>query len=62
MIRVKIVQRNQKYAVGSVQNLTNNEAFGLLDSGLAILSKDLTEQEYKIKDGKPSNLRTNKRK
>lgn len=54
MLRIKIVNRGSKYAVGEVLHLTNNEAFGLLDKGIAILSKDLTDKDMVIKsDGNP---------
>ena len=49
MIRVKIVQEHDKYKIGQAYNLTKNEAFGLIDSGVAILSKDITAKETVIK-------------
>lgn len=49
MIRVKIVKPHKRYQVGETLYLSNNEAFGLLDSGVAIQSKDMTSQDYKVR-------------
>lgn len=44
--------------------IDNNEAFGLIDSGVAIKSKDMTMTDYNLKsdeeqaDGKHTKLRT----
>lgn len=54
MIRVKITKTG-KYKAGDVITLSNNEAFGLIDKGEAILTKDMTSQDYsttkKVKHG-----------
>ena len=60
MIRVKIVQPNDKYKVDEIYHLTNNEAFGLIDSGIAILTKDITRKETKVKSGGSKHLGFNK--
>lgn len=48
MLRVKIVKAHKKYAVGQVVEVTRNEAHGLLDGGFAVMSKDMTETDYKV--------------
>lgn len=48
-MRVKIVKSGSKYKVGDTLVLSPNEAFGLIDSGFAIKSKDLTVVDYKTK-------------
>lgn len=52
MIRVKIVKSHPKYHVNEIVELSRNEAFGLLDSGYAIISKDMTAQDYKVTKAK----------
>lgn len=49
MIRVKIVKDTKKYKSGDTLTLSNNEAFGLLDSGYAQLTKDMTMKDLKVK-------------
>ena len=49
MQRVKIIKPNKKYAIGQVIELSNNEAFGLIDSGVAEQTKHLEARDYKIK-------------
>lgn len=65
MQRVKIVKPIKGFTVGSVVVIDNNEAFGLIDSGSAILTKDIVATDVKIKsldeeqaNGKPTKLRT----
>ena len=69
MIRVKLLKSWKGNAVGSIVVIDRNEAFGLIDSGQAVISKDMTELDYKTKaldeeqaNGKPTFIRTNKRK
>lgn len=52
MIRVKIVKATNKYAVGDTVEVSPNEAFGLIDSGVAIKSKDMTQADYKTEGKK----------
>jgi len=65
MIRVKLLKPSKYGTVGSVVVIDRNEAFGLIDSGQAIVSKDMSEPDYKTKafdeeqaNGKPTKLRT----
>lgn len=46
-MRVKYLRDHKGHSKGSVVSVSPNEAFGLIDSGVAIISKDLTEQDYK---------------
>ena len=63
MLRVKLLKPTKYGSVGSVVVIDRNEAFGLIDSGQAIISKDLTAQDYKTKalDEEQANGKTNKR-
>lgn len=45
-MRVKIIKANKKYRVGETVEVSPNEAHGLIDSGLAIVSKDMVETDY----------------
>ena len=46
MLRVKIVKAHKKYSVGETVEVTRNEAHGLIDGGFAIMSKDMTANDY----------------
>jgi hypothetical protein len=65
-VRVKITRNQGSYKQGDIIEVSKNVAFGLIDSGIAIISKDMTEEEYKLTsdevqaDGKSTKLRTNK--
>lgn len=48
MIRVKFVKDYKQYSKGDVQSLSPNEAFGIIDAGFGIVSKDMTEADYKM--------------
>lgn len=47
MIRVKLIKPSKYGAVGSSVVIDRNEAFGLIDSGIAIVSKDMLPDDYK---------------
>ena len=49
MIRIKLLKDYQSHRSGSILVVDNNEAFGLIDSGKAIVSKDMTATDYKSK-------------
>jgi len=50
MLRVKIIAPHKKYRVGQTVELSNNEAFGLIDSGVAAITKDMVStNDYRIK-------------
>jgi len=49
MVRIKIVKDFDMHRVGQVKQVTPNEAHGLIDRGVAILSKDITAPEIVIK-------------
>lgn len=52
MIRIKIVKPHKQYSVGETITVSRNEAFGLLDAGYAVMSKDMTVIDYKTKFNK----------
>lgn len=47
MQRIKLIKDSGKYKKGQVVYIDNNEAFALIDSGLALKTKDLIEVDYK---------------
>lgn len=59
-MRVKITKSYKNYKIGETVEVSRNEAFGLIYSGYAILSKDMTAQDMRTND-RPVRLRTNKR-
>lgn len=63
-MRVKIVKAYRSYSKGEVVEVSPNEAHGLIDSGVAILSKDMAPDDYKQagdKNGSTTKLRPNRR-
>lgn len=66
-MRIKIVKKHRQYKVNEVVEVSKNEAFGLLDSGVGVISKDMVETDYKTLDEEQANgittkLRTHKSK
>lgn len=49
-MRVKIIKNHPNHKEGTVLTVSPNEGFGLIDSGYAILTKDMTEVDIKPKD------------
>lgn len=63
MARVKLIKNYKAYKKGAVLNVSPNEAFGLLDSGVAIATKDLVPDDYKQAgdtNGSTTQLRSHK--
>lgn len=63
--RLKLLKSCKYGKSGEVLYIDNNEAFGLIDSGFAELTKDMTPDDYKQagdKDGSNTQLRTHKSK
>lgn len=63
MLRVKLLKPSKYGSVGSVVVIDRNEAFGLIDSGKAVVSKDMVPDDYKqagVNNGGNSKLRTHK--
>lgn len=63
-MRVKIISSRQGYRKGDIVDVSKNVAFGLIDSGVGIISKDITPDDYINKqetdNGKPTFVRPNK--
>lgn len=57
-MRVKIIKDHQEYKKGETPEVTPNIAHGLIDSGYAELTKDMTINDYKVKNGNSRKLRT----
>ena len=65
-MRIRITKDQGSYKKGDVIEVSKNVAFGLIDSGVGVISKDMIEKDYKITksdevqaDGKHSKLRSN---
>ena len=62
MQRVKLLKNSKHGTKGMIITLDNNEAFGLIDSGDAMITKDITPDDYINKqektNGKPTIVRT----
>lgn len=59
-MRVKFIRDYRGNKKGSTLEVSPNEAFGLIDAGNAIVTKDLVPDDYKQagdKNGKPTKLR-----
>lgn len=62
MHRVKILKSCKQGKAGEIVYLDNNEAFGLIDSGFAEITKDMNPDDYKQagdKNGKSTRIRIN---
>lgn len=65
-MRVKIIKSQGQYKKGDIVEVSKNIAFGLTDSGVGEITKDMTKQDIKVKsdeeqaDGKHTKLRVNK--
>ena len=62
MIRLKITKPHKKYNVGDTVYVTPNEAHVLIDGGFAERTKDMTAADYRTHNGRPTKLRSHKRK
>jgi hypothetical protein len=62
-MRIKIIKTNNKYQAGTTVEVSKNVGFGLIDSGIGIVSKDIITSEIKttgVKSGRITKLRSNK--
>ena len=48
-MRVRIIKPTKRYNKGELVDVSRNVAFGLIDSGVGILSKDMVIEDYKTK-------------
>jgi hypothetical protein len=51
-MRVRITKNHKSYKKGRVVDVSRNVAFGLIDSGIAVVSKDMTESDSTTKEFK----------
>lgn len=49
MVRVKIIKDYKNFRAGDIKELSANEAFGLIDKMVAIVTKDMTSADIQIK-------------
>lgn len=64
-MRVKLLKDHRGDRKGSVKTVSPNEGFGLIDAGIAEVTKDLVPDDYKQagdNNGSITKLCTNKRK
>lgn len=66
-MRVKLISDHRLGKAGKIVQVSTNVGFGLIDSGVGILTKDIRKFDTKIKaldeeqaNGKSTKLRTNK--
>lgn len=57
-MRIKITKDHKQYKKGEIVDVSKNEAFGLIDSGVGIVSKDMTVTDYRVKPKKVSDGRS----
>lgn len=48
MTRIKVVRNHKQYKAGQTLILSPNEAFGLVDAGVAEVTKDMTADDYRV--------------
>jgi len=56
-MRIKLTSDYKQYKTGDIIDVSKNVAFGLIDSGIGIISKDMTKHDYKkkkVSDGRSS--------
>lgn len=64
-MRIKIIKTTTLHKKGDVVEVSPNVGFGLIDSGVGIITKDIVPDDYKQagdKNGKSTQLRSDKRK
>lgn len=62
MQRIKLLKNCKQGRSGEVIVVDNNEAFGLIDSGFAKITKEMTSDDYQTsgdKNGKSTIIRSN---
>jgi hypothetical protein len=52
MIRIKIVRDHKDFHKGEVKFVSSNEAFGLIERGIAMVSKDMTSGDMELQKEK----------
>lgn len=60
-MRIKFIKNHKGHAKGTVLEVSPNEGFGLIDSGVASVTKDMQPDDYKQagdNDGRTIKLRT----
>lgn len=60
-MRIKIVKTHRNFKAGETVEVSKNVGFGLIDSGVGIISKDIIPDDYSQagdNNGKPTKLRT----
>lgn len=55
-MRVKMVKSDKRYTKGETVDVSPNVAFGLIDKGAAILSKDMNTDDYRQSDSKAETI------
>lgn len=61
-MRIRIIKTTPQFKKGEIVEVSRNVAFGLIDSGTGVISKDMTPDDYKQagdKDGSTTQLRPN---
>lgn len=48
-MRIKLIKNHKQYKKNEIIEVSPNEGFSLIDSGVGKVTKDMTEGDYKIK-------------
>lgn len=59
-MRIRIIKDNKQGKKGDIVDVSKNVAFGLIDSGVGVISKDMTENDYRT-SSENSTLRKNRK-
>lgn len=51
-MRIRIIKDHPKFKKGEIIEATKNEAFGLIDSGYAMVDKSMTSRDYRTRKAK----------
>lgn len=51
-MRIRIIKKQGSYNIGDILDVTPNIAHGLIDSGVGVISKDITSEDYQTKTPK----------
>lgn len=48
-MRIRFIKNSGRYKAGEIANLATEMAHNLVKKGIAIVSKDMTQRDYKVK-------------
>ena len=54
VLRIKFIKDHKQYKKGDVETFSPNEAFGYIDSGIGMISKDMVESDTITTQARPT--------